>query len=89
MKLEAYSVHDSAVGAFNRPQFFRARGEAVRSFADAVANPEAGFRAHAEHFSFWRVGYFDDADGLFEPVKPERVCGAVDFLIESSPSIGG
>lgn len=80
MIYKCFAVHDAAVGAYHPPQFFRARGEAVRSFQDAVARPEAGFRNHAEHFSFWQVGEYDDSVGLLTACEPERVCGAVDFL---------
>jgi hypothetical protein len=83
MKLEAYAVFDSAVGAFNAPMFFRSRGEAVRSFQDACANPEAGFRSHADHYSFHYVGQFnsDNAEFVGLAAGPERVCGARDFVI--------
>ena len=91
MKLEAYCVHDSAVGAFNRPQDFRARGEALRSFSDAVSNPEAGFSNHAAHYSFYFIGVYDDATGelVANAGGPERVCGAQDFLIPSSSGPAG
>lgn len=79
MKLEVYAVHDSAVGAFNNPLFFRSRGEALRSFSDAVADEKNGFVAHAEHYSFWMIGTYDTNSGLLEPVAPDRLCGAVDF----------
>lgn len=83
MKLEAYAVHDSAVGAFNAPMFFRSRGEAVRSFQDACVDPKAGFRSHADHYSFHHVGAFDMLSGEFVGLAngPERVCGARDFII--------
>lgn len=85
MKLEAYSVHDSAVGAFNAPMFFRSRGEAVRSFQDACADPKAGFASHAEHYSFYWVGSFslDSAEFISIASGPERVCGALDFVVKS------
>lgn len=85
MKLEAYAVHDSAVGAFNAPMFFRSRGEAVRSFQDACADPKAGFRSHADHYSFFYVGQFDMATAEFVGLAngAERVCGARDFIISS------
>lgn len=85
MKLEMFAVHDAAVGAFNRPLFFRSRGEAVRSFTDAVADEGNGFKAHAEHYSFWYLGSFDDADGSFVSAsQPERVIGAVDVALPDS-----
>lgn len=87
MKLEAYAVHDSAVGAYNAPMFFRSRGEAVRSFQDACSDPKAGFRSHADHYSFFHVGGFDMSSGEFTVLAagPERVCGARDFVI--SPAL--
>lgn len=80
MKLEIYAVHDSAVGAFNQPLFFRSRGEAVRAFQDAVGK-DANFVAHPDHFSFWLIGFYSDDNGRVEPIpEPERVCGARDFV---------
>lgn len=83
MILEAYAVHDSAVGAYNRPMFFRSRGEAVRSFQQACNTPEAGFLSHPEHYSFWLIGLFDEATGVLSATDLARVCGAVDFVIKS------
>ncbi|QCQ85072.1 nonstructural protein [Blackfly microvirus SF02] len=81
MKLDMYAVQDAAVGAYNRPMFFRSRAEAVRSFSDACRSPEAGFSAHAVDYSFWCVGWFDDSTGVVSAIDPERVCGAKDFVL--------
>lgn len=81
MKVEVYAVHDSAVGAFNQPLFFRSRGEAVRAFQDAVTDGKSNFAAHPDHYSFFHVGFYDDNGGLLEPIVPERVCGARDFTV--------
>jgi len=81
MKLDMYAVHDSAVGAYNRPMCFRSRGEALRSFADAVSQEENGFMRHADNYSWWFVGHFDDESGSLIPAQPaERICGARDFV---------
>lgn len=85
MKLEVYAVHDSAIGAFNKPLFFRSRGEAIRSFEQGVRDPANGFVSHPEHYSFWHVGYYDDATAEFIGIAGgnDRVCGANDFLVSS------
>lgn len=88
MKLEMFAVRDNAVGAFNRPLFFRSRGEAVRSFSDAVADEKNGFLRHAEHYDFWLLGYFEDSDGKFTIIEPERVCGALDFVLPANEALG-
>lgn len=81
MKLEIYAVHDAAVGAFNRPLFFRSRGEAIRSFADAVGVPENGFVKAPQDYTFYHIGDFDDLTAKISPLElPFRVCGALDFM---------
>lgn len=81
MILEVYAVHDAAVGAFNQPLFFRSRGEAVRSFQDAVVDPANKFAGHASDYSFFHVANYDDSKGTFQVFEPDRVCGAKDFLV--------
>lgn len=81
MILEMYAVHDAAVGAFNKPLFFRSRGEAVRSFQDAVRDPANGFGTHGADFTFWYLGGYDDSTGRVICDAPERVCGAKDFIL--------
>lgn len=82
MSLDICAVFDSAVGAYNRPLFFRSRAEAIRSFQDACANSENGFSAHAEHYSFWRLGTFDETTGVLTHLhEPDRLCGALDFVV--------
>lgn len=84
MKLSCFCVYDSAVGAHTSPQFFRSRGEAVRSFQSACEQEGSQFRAHAADYSFWLIGEFDDGDGTFVPQRPERVCCALDFVVKPS-----
>lgn len=80
MRLEAYSVHDTAVGAFMTPFFCRSRGEALRSFQDASATSDGAFVKHREHFVLYQVGVWSDENGLFESFDvPDRVASALDF----------
>lgn len=65
MILQMYSVRDKAVEAFLRPLFMRSKGEALRSFLDAVKSND-DFRAHPEDFDFYFLGEFDDGAGLFK-----------------------
>lgn len=78
MKLLAFSVRDEAVGAFLQPMFFRAKGEAIRAFADAVGNPEHQFAKHLNDYVFYFVGEFDDQAGRFVVAEPVRVLGAFE-----------
>lgn len=87
MKLEAYSVYDKAVGAFLPPLFVRSRGEAVRSFSDAVNNKEHQFSRHMMDYVLMAVGSWSDETGVFAPIEPVRVLGAHEVLVpDGSPS---
>lgn len=62
MKLLMCAMYDSKIEAFNRPVFFRTRGEAMRSFIDACGR-EKEFVAHPEDYTFFEIGVFDDENG--------------------------
>lgn len=65
MKHVVVSVHDSASGLFGRPVFVAAAGQAVRSFADEVNSDKGDLANHAEDFTLYKLGEFDDASGQF------------------------
>lgn len=63
MKLLLFSIFDKKADAFTQPMFFRSKGEAIRSFMDAVGTAETPFCKHPEDYSFCHVGDFDDSTG--------------------------
>lgn len=81
MVLVACSVFDVKASAYMQPFFVPNTSMAIRSFGDAVVNPETGISKHPEDFQLFKVGEFDDNSGLFSPVPvPEYLSKAVDFL---------
>lgn len=78
MKMYVFSVFDKAVGAFLQPFFVRSRGEALRSFTDAVNDPKSQFHNHLLDYTLVCHGEFDDGSGLFSSGEPERIVSAVE-----------
>ena len=78
MKLEIFSVYDGAVKAYLQPFFSRSKGEAIRSFTDAVNDEKSQFNKHAADYCLVYLGAYDDAVGTFAPVTPERILTAQD-----------
>lgn len=78
MKLQCYSVRDAAVGSFLQPFYCRSKGEAIRSFGDAVSTDNHQFSKHASDFTLFFVGVFSEESGAFEPCEPERVISAIE-----------
>lgn len=78
MKHMVFTVFDKAVGAYLQPFFSRSRGEALRSFSDAVNDSKSQFFVHPADFYLVFCGVFDDNSGIFSCADPERVISAVE-----------
>lgn len=80
MKLKAYSVFDTAVGAFNQPFFMRSNGEAVRSYRAACA-ANGPLASTVLDTTLFVVGTWDDASGVLESLRqPERLCTGAEAI---------
>lgn len=80
MKLLAFSVHDSKAEAFMRPFFAETKGLAVRSFKDACNDPQQEVCKHAEDYTLFHIGAFDQVSGMLVPLaSPVAVGTAITF----------
>jgi hypothetical protein len=82
MRLQVFSVFDKAVGAYLQPFFSRAKGEAVRSFADACNKSDHQFAQHGLDYVLMYMGEFDDVSGVFVCGEPTRIIGALECAVE-------
>lgn len=79
MKMVICSIWDSKAEVFSQPMFFQAKGQAVRSFSDAV-NEEGNFKKHPEDFTLFVLGEFDDNTGLISAQPPETLGNGVQYV---------
>lgn len=83
MILLAFAVHDSKAELFTKPFFELTKGTAVRAFSDAVNQEGSDFGRHAEDYSLFHVGAFDDSMGVFSKFDaPVSLGGAITFLLK-------
>lgn len=66
---KVFSVYDDKVAAFLTPMTFETEGQAIRSFQDAVNSGDGMISKHPGDFSFYMLGYFNEASGEFENDK--------------------
>ena len=68
-KMVVVAIYDSAVQAYMRPFYARARGEALRMFTDEVnrAADDNPLYKHPEDYSLNVLALFDEVNGDFEP----------------------
>lgn len=78
---QIFSVRDNVADAFLQPFFSVNTGSAIRSLAEAVNDPQHTFAKHADDYSLWGLGTFDDNTGIIDPnPNPSRVLNLVELL---------
>ncbi len=80
MKLNAYTIFDSASGLYMRPFYTQSDGEAKRSFADISMDAEHPIGKHPEDYSLHRIGVFDDNTAKYVQEKNECLVTALESL---------
>lgn len=80
-KFDMYAVRDVKTG-FLSPFCETNEATARRSFARAIASPDALMHSNPEDFSLYRVGTFYPDSGEIDDCLPQLICQAVDFVKE-------
>jgi len=82
-----YSVYDSKTEAFMQPFFSLTRGQAIRSFTDAVADSNSMLALHPADFTLFELADWDETTGsIVLPSTPISLGLALDFVNPNSPS---
>lgn len=79
MILKIFAAYDRAAAAYLQPFFAPTTGLAIRSFHDAVNDSNHQFNKHADDYTLYLLGEFNDSDGSFTcPREPEKIISAAD-----------
>lgn len=66
MIIKIFAIHDAKAAAFLLPFFQMTTGLAIRAFSDSCNNVEHNFCRHAEDYTLFQMGTYDDGPGSFE-----------------------
>ena len=83
MKMNSYSVYDTATAAYMRPFFMQSDGQALRAFTDLATDAEHDIGKHPEHYSLVRLGTFDDNTGDFNNEKNSTITTGLQAVANS------
>jgi len=83
MKLNIYSIFDTASGLYSRPYFGQSDGEAKRSFMDIATDKDHPIGKHPKDYTLLRIGMFDDATGDITNELNESLCTALEQIAVS------
>lgn len=80
------SVFDAKAEAFMQPVFVQAKGQAIRSFSDAINDASTNFGKHPEDYTLFVVGEWDELDGTLYPAPaPECIVTGISLLTGDNP----
>ncbi len=83
MKLNIYSIYDTAAGLYSRPFFCQSDAEALRMFSDLSVDAEHPVGKHPEDYSIFRLGIFDDNKGTLQNEDNECLATALEQVAGS------
>lgn len=82
MKMNVYSIFDTATKAYMRPFFMQADGQAMRAFSDLVADRDHDVGRHPEDYSLMRIGVWDDQTAKYAAEEPDSLLTGLQVLAE-------
>lgn len=84
MKLNVYSIYDSAAKAYATPFFMQNDGLAIRAFQSNVnSNEENNISKYPDQFTLFKIGEYNDENAEIEPITPASLGNALTFKTET------
>lgn len=79
MKMNVYSIFDSAAGAYMRPFYCQADGQAIRMFSDIANDDNHDVGKHPKDYTLVRIGSYNDKDAKLSPEPVESLVTALEI----------
>lgn len=73
-----YTVFDTAASAYLQPFFTTSTGLAIRSFQDAINDPNHQFSKHYTDYVLYLLGEFDDVNASFVVRDPVKIASGIE-----------
>jgi len=80
MIYKVFCLFDSKVEAYLPPRYYRAKGEAIREFSEAVNMNDNGISKYPGDFTLFEIGEFDDSTGFITMLNaPVSIGNGLEF----------
>lgn len=71
--MQIYTIYDSKAGAYLQPFFAKTEGVAIRYIRSALQDEKHEFFVHAEDYSLWHIGAFDELSAEISAYPPKHI----------------
>jgi hypothetical protein len=68
-----FAIYDKKAEAYLKPFMLKTKGEALRSFMDAVNDEKTMFFKHADDYALYELGSYDDTTGTYLQETEDRM----------------
>ncbi len=83
MKLNVYTIFDTASGTYWKPLMAKSDGEIMRSFKDISCDAEHPVGQHPEDYSLWRIASWCDNTAKYILEDKECLATALEVVARS------
>lgn len=83
MKLNVYTIYDTATAAYMRPMFMDSDGQAMRIFSDVAVDAEHEIGKHPEDYSLVRIGVWDNATAKYAEEDKQTLITGLEAVANS------
>ncbi len=80
MKLNIYTIFDTASGLYLRPFFNTSDGAALRAFSDIATDPDHEVGKHPEDYSLFRIGIYDDNTAVLTAENRDCIATGLELV---------
>lgn len=75
---QMYALKDNLAGVYMQPQLFQNENVALRNFTEII-NGTGVFKNNPADFELWKVGTYDDQEGIVIP-EPEKIATGLSVV---------
>ena len=75
--MKIFTIYDSKATAYLQPFFSKTEQTAVRDVTTIVNEPNSNFNLHAEDFSLFTIGKYDEDSGKITAKNPEHIVNLI------------
>jgi hypothetical protein len=82
---ELIAIYDLKAQLYGKPVCVVSDASAIRSFGDAVNDPQTEYNKHPEDYILFNIGQYDDSTGNFEQSTPTELAKALALKERATP----
>ena len=82
-----FVIYDSKANAYMTPWFLTTEHLAVRAFSDLANDPESNVSRHADDYTLFTIGTFNDATAKINWTEPKTLGNAIQYKKPEPPDV--